>query len=328
LVTTGDIGFGGSGSNRSLTITPEAGQAGVSTITVYVDDGVNTNSTSFTLTVRPLLGIVFSDTFSYADGSSLWLQGPWTTHASPATTNFGQLIVTNGAAQLSRSEAEDVAGALTGGPYAPSSGAVFYTGFKVTFTELPSNAGNYFIHLKDAVDGTTFRAKVFASTSNAVSGKFRLGISVSANNPSPSFPRDLSLKQPYIVVTRYNAATAETALWINPTSEASQSVNATDNLLTSSINAVGLRQDSGIGTNYVDNLVISGSAFADVIPAVVAEKLQFQLSGGNLVLTWTNPLLSLQSAATVDGPYTDVVGAVSPYSAPLDAEQKYFRLKY
>jgi len=327
LVTTGDIGFGGSGSNRTVTITPEPGQTGVTTITIYVDDGVNTNSTSFVLNVRPLLGILFSETFSYPDGS-LWLVGPWTTHASPTGTNFSQMIVTNGTVQLSRSEAEDLAAALTGGPYAPSSGVVFYTGFKVLFTELPSNGGNYFIHLKDAVDGTTFRAKVFASTTNAASGKFRLGISTSANIPSPSFPRDLSLNHPYIVVTRYVSGTAETKLWINPSSEASQSVSATDNLLTANVNSIGLRQDTGIGTNYLDNLIISGSAFADVIPTVVAESLQFGLSGGNLVLTWTNPLLALQSASTVDGPYTDVVGAVSPYSAPLDSDQKYFRLKY
>jgi hypothetical protein len=105
-------------------------------------------------------------------------------------------------------------------------------------------------------------------------------------------------------------------------------VDATDNLLTSSISAFGLRQDSGIGTNYVDNLVVSASSFNDVIPAVVAEALQIGVSGGNVVLTWNNPLFALQSASTVDGPYTDVSGAASPYTTPIGTDQLYFRLKY
>jgi subtilisin-like proprotein convertase family protein len=51
LVTTNNIVFGGSDSNRTVTVTPVAGQTGTATITVMVSDGVNTASDAFVLTV-------------------------------------------------------------------------------------------------------------------------------------------------------------------------------------------------------------------------------------------------------------------------------------
>src|SRR6185436_1256419 len=51
LVPTGNIVFGGSGANRTVTVTPAANQTGSATITVTVSDGVNTASDSFVLTV-------------------------------------------------------------------------------------------------------------------------------------------------------------------------------------------------------------------------------------------------------------------------------------
>src|SRR3989454_1101750 len=52
LVPTNNIVFGGSGSNRTVTVTPAAGQTGVATITVTVSDGVNSASDTFVLTVN------------------------------------------------------------------------------------------------------------------------------------------------------------------------------------------------------------------------------------------------------------------------------------
>ncbi|HXI53712.1 MAG TPA: Ig-like domain-containing protein, partial [Candidatus Saccharimonadales bacterium] len=53
LVPTANIQFGGSGANRTVTVTPVAGQLGSATITVRVSDGALTGSTSFVLTVNP-----------------------------------------------------------------------------------------------------------------------------------------------------------------------------------------------------------------------------------------------------------------------------------
>ena len=53
LVPTANIVFGGSGANRTVTVTPAAGQTGNTTITVTVCDGFAFASDTFTLTVTP-----------------------------------------------------------------------------------------------------------------------------------------------------------------------------------------------------------------------------------------------------------------------------------
>ena len=47
LVPTGNIVFGGSGANRTVTVTPAANQSGTATITVTVSDGQLTASDTF-----------------------------------------------------------------------------------------------------------------------------------------------------------------------------------------------------------------------------------------------------------------------------------------
>ena len=54
--------------------------------------------------------------------------------------------------------------------------------------------------------------------------------------------------------------------------------------------------------------------------------LQFTSSGGTLNLSW-GPGWFLQSATNVVGPYEDVGGAASPYAAPFNGPQRFFRLK-
>ena len=54
LVKTAGVVFGGSGANRTVTVTPVAGQTGTANITVTVTDGSSaTASRTFALTVRP-----------------------------------------------------------------------------------------------------------------------------------------------------------------------------------------------------------------------------------------------------------------------------------
>src|SRR4051812_26322264 len=54
LVPNGNISFGGSGSNRTVRITPATNQSGTSTVTVTVTDGSLAASDSFVLTVNPV----------------------------------------------------------------------------------------------------------------------------------------------------------------------------------------------------------------------------------------------------------------------------------
>ncbi|HEY1788027.1 MAG TPA: choice-of-anchor tandem repeat GloVer-containing protein [Verrucomicrobiae bacterium] len=48
---------------------------------------------------------------------------------------------------------------------------------------------------------------------------------------------------------------------------------------------------------------------------------------GNIVLTWGNPAFSLQSAPTVNGPYTTVSGAASPWTNSVTGSEQFFRLE-
>ncbi len=64
LVPVGNIVFGGGGANRTVTVTPTAGQTGNATITVTVNDGPNNTSTNFVVTVNP--SITTTTTFNNA----------------------------------------------------------------------------------------------------------------------------------------------------------------------------------------------------------------------------------------------------------------------
>ncbi len=54
LVTDANIVFGGTGANRTVTITPEPDQNGPTTITITVSDGTLTTSTAFVLRLNPV----------------------------------------------------------------------------------------------------------------------------------------------------------------------------------------------------------------------------------------------------------------------------------
>ena len=70
LVPNGNIVFGGSGANRTVTVTPAAGQLGTATITVTVSDGQLTANDTFVLTVisntPPTIGPIVNQT-AYVD---------------------------------------------------------------------------------------------------------------------------------------------------------------------------------------------------------------------------------------------------------------------
>ena len=64
LVPNGNIVFGGGGTDRTVTVTPAAGQTGSTTITVTVNDGPHDTSTNFVVTVNPI--VTTTQTFTNA----------------------------------------------------------------------------------------------------------------------------------------------------------------------------------------------------------------------------------------------------------------------
>jgi hypothetical protein len=303
LIPNVNITFGGSASNWTVSVTPVASQTGLSTITV--SDGVNTSSSSFVVTVYPLLGLLFQDDYNYPDGSLVGAPATLWTHMPPSTVPFFELAVTNSQAVMSGGLQEDVFAGITnviGAAFDTTNSYVLYSGFTANFSALPSVAGEYFAHFRDG--NTSFRARIFASTANAASGKFRLGIANQAGAVSAEVPIDLSLGTTYSVVTKYNVGSGVGTLWVNPQTEASSSVTATDTIGLSEITIYGLRQATGIGTNTLDNLKI-GTSFSDVATIIApppAVSLKVALVNGNVQISWsTNSVDYVLESKAVNG---------------------------
>jgi hypothetical protein len=323
------ISLGGSGTSRTLTVTPVTNQFGTVPITVTASDGSKSSSYTFALVVRPSTSVVLNDYFTYNGSGYIVTQsgGFWQSHSGTAN----QVQAGSGAVYITGSNSEDVNAPFIGAPYLTNNPAVgpgvLYSKMQVTFTALPTLSGAYFAHFKDnTIFG--FLGRVWASTLNAADGKCRLGIGNSSGttNSTAQFPLDLDTNVAYTIVTRLVLSNAVATLWINPTSESSRSV--TDVTVVSATNvfniyAYALRQSAGEGDISISNLVVSTS-FND---AVGIAALDIKLAGTNAVLTWSSPTFSLQQATNVAGPYTTISGANSGFTTnTASSSTKFFRL--
>lgn len=323
LLPDANISGTAAGSFGQVTLTPLPGGAGVVRVYLNASDGSFTTNVSFPLVVVPASAVVFNDHFDYADGAitggSL---GLWRNHSGPA----GEALVTNGWLRVSRSFDEDVNARLIGAPYATTSATVLYSRFKVSFSALPTATGNYFAHFKN--DASAQVGRLWASTANATSGKFRLGIgnASAASAASGQFPLDLTLNETNTVVTRLVLATGMATIWINPTAETDSSVTAGDAVADpGTVTAYAFRQDAGEGILFVDDLVVATS-FAAALGANPIVPLGIQIVGDHAVLSWNDSNFKLQAAPVATGPYTNIPAAVSPHPEPLDQSQRFFRL--
>jgi hypothetical protein len=278
VVPVSGINFGGSGSDRTVTITPAAGVAGLSRITIVVSDGFNTASNSFVLTVYPSAGLLFSDAFDYSDGALVPNSSfVWNTHSG--TTE--QVQVSDGRISLSGTNSEDVSAFLGVQSYPPGGGWILYASFSVDFKSRPIGSGDYFAHFRNA--GTSFGCKVFSTTTGAAAGKFRLGIANSANAPSATWPSDLDTNTVYTVVTRINVGTGSSKLWINPASEDSDSITGTDGAFPFEVFTYAFREAGGIGDIVIDDVKV-GTAFTDVAEARYA--IEISAAGNDVQISW------------------------------------------
>jgi len=81
------------------------------------------------------------------------------------------------------------------------------------------------------------------------------------------------------------------------------------------------------GTTMQGGLGAEGTIFALNLSSTVAPiPLNIQLIGANAVLTWSVPGFSLQSAASIAGPYSTLTGALSPHTNSVSGDQQFFRL--
>jgi hypothetical protein len=89
----------------------------------------------------------------------------------------------------------------------------------------------------------------------------------------------------------------------------------------------GIRSTNWIWASWAT--VAPGTSFASYAPVtstfIAPVVLNFNIAAGNMMLDW--PQGTLQSADQVQGPYTNVIGAVAPYSVPFTGLQKFYRIK-
>jgi len=324
LVPDVNITFGGSGSNRTVTVLPAPGQTGVAPITLTVSDGTNVATTTFGLMVLPLSSVVFYDPFNYSDGSVITNSGfLWDNH----TGTMGECQIINGQLQVTGTQTEDVSGALAGGPFNKTLNLVLYASLKANFVSLPKTAPD---HFTDFIAGSSQRGRISAGApTNAPAGTFRLYVA-NGSDTNMVFAADLNTNTTYNLVVRYNIDAATTTLWVNPAAETDPGATATDIQPPASISAFSFRQGSGIGaTILIDDLKV-GTSFAAVTSTNIAPTpipLKIQEIAGNAVLSWSDSAFILQSAPAVTGAFTNITGAASPYTNPFANSFRFFRLK-
>ena len=192
---------------------------------------------------------VFTENFTYADGPLVTASGsPWTTHSGTAN----QVNVVSNAAELISTESEDISAPISPASTYYNDGVITLT-MSATFSALPGTA-NYFAHLKDS--GTSsFRGRIFATTTGAGAGFFRLGISNSTATVA-FVETDLSLNSPIAISMVWNASLGTATLSVN----GGAAVAATDAANPLNISTVALRQSTNIGTLTIDNISVDATA--------------------------------------------------------------------
>jgi hypothetical protein len=234
---------------------------------------------------------IFSDSFNYANGDITSVSsGAWVVQNSGSPT----IQIANHAAVINQptlsSPSNERVGHSIGATYsATGPNKAVYASFDATWSSLPvSTTGSYFFNFSvSTANTTTFYGRVGANLNNAAPNTFRVAAANAnwsrANAISPA--ENLSLGVTYKIVVEYDLTTRDTTLWIDPTSQSSASVTATDTPsgTQSDISAVSLRQGvtntggGAPGTVTIDDLEV-GSSFGAVTP--VPESSSYAFAGG------------------------------------------------
>lgn len=203
------------------------------------------------------------DNFSYSDGALVTVSGGlWATHSGTWTAPT-DIQVNTGIAKGDMFNGPDDNRLLSAARLVTD---VTYACFRV---RIPSVAGtpstNYFAHFKNTA--TSFPGKVFVTPKDAT---FTFGITLVANTPTTLWPTALAYDTWYTVAVKYDAVARTATLWVDPTSEASPSVTATESTVAGiAVVAFALRQsntvapagsllwkwdvdDLGVGTAFID----------------------------------------------------------------------------
>jgi hypothetical protein len=334
----------GSGTNRTVTVTPVDGANGVGVVKISVIDPIgNSNTVSFAVMVLAGPKVVFNDHFDYPPATVGLFPGSanlWSRRSVNAgTVNFSTQA---GAAYIRpKANADDGAAALAGGPYAPSSRAVLYTKCTATWIDVGAelaynSSGGGFLNLSQGATATTISvADVATYTNSAPDFNFHLGLFDGAGVVQPNTNVAVPiLGGPYTIVTRYDVGTGKSTLWVNATSEADASVAAIDVANPVPIGYVGLRQDVGMGYIYVDDVQVSLATKPLITslapPAGGTTEVFFTANANDVIGDF-----ALEGASVVTGPYGNVTATITALGEgnfkaavpTMSATEGYYRVK-
>ena len=322
LLPPGGITLGGLNADRFLSINPAYGQWGLAPVILRVGDGLDASESSFPVMVLPARSVLLADSFSYGDG-------PVTTNSARFWYNRsgtdGEMQVKDGCLHVVSTQTEDVAALLLNGPYTPGTQAVLYASFLLNLPALPQKAGGYFAHFGS---GSTLCARLYASTTNAAPGFFRLLISSGTGWPV-AHPDTFQTNHFFRVVISYSVDTGASMLWVNPRFEQDRVGISTDVVTPGKVSFFGFRQSTDIGGEYVVDDVRVGLSFAAVTSEFppVRPAMSWMKSGAGLQLSWPSGAGILQSAPRPEGPFTNIPsGTATPFQCPATGSARFFRL--
>jgi len=324
----------GTGTSRTLRITPAEATTGFSRIEVVVTDGFNSITNGFNVTVAKSLGVILDEPFDYPDDQLLNLTGLWIPHSG---TNDGPVVVRGGKAQLVTTNREDINITYNSPTVRTTDGVILYARLDLNFTAIPSSAnGSYFAHFLGNAGGS-FRGRLFAGRRTAPDGQFQFGLANNSATASVWHPSTVSPGQPITVLIRYNVSTGISTLWVNPANEGSPSVTGTDNPFPSDMVSFALRQDTGYGSLEVD-LIKIGTAYSDVLaPAVILDYSLSSSLAADSSARFTFPASALANGFVVQasdspttgwstGPTPTTEGETAILSVPATAATRFYRL--
>jgi hypothetical protein len=149
LVPASNIVIGGTGANRTVTVTPAANQSGTATITVTVSDGQATASTSFLLTVTAVNDLpTISTLANQATGIGVAV-GPLAVTVGDVETAVGSLTLNGGSSNLALVPNANIvfggAGAARTLTVTPAAGQTGTATITVTVSDGQANASTSFV---------------------------------------------------------------------------------------------------------------------------------------------------------------------------------------
>lgn len=213
--------------------------------------------------------VLFSDNFNSFSPGNLVGQGSWAAHSAagvtPVQVSGGTISLDQGAG--SREDVNHVLGA-TMGP-----GDTWYYSFDATVS-----ADSSLVYFAMLLQGTSnFEGKLFVAP--FAGSDFTFGVSGSASTGETTWATGLNFGTTYKVVVSFNYDTEVATLWVNPTSQASTSINNTGSFQDAAT-AIAFRQATGsTSVQQIDNLIV-GTTFNDVVPVPEPSTLALGLVGG------------------------------------------------